>query len=191
MPNARVWSLVLIVGVMMGGQAFAQAAQSACTTPPVNLRVADTFRPLLADLFDRSATLQRQCLVLADAPDVEVFITSPLRLTGHCRARATFVRTRAGGLRVFVEIPGGMDFPELLAHELEHVLEQIEGVDLSQLARVRQAGVRQVGDNSYETDRANAAGRAAARELAEDRRSLRIPAPAVAAHRAIADLSID
>jgi hypothetical protein len=120
----------------------------------------------VSDLFSRSQTLQRQCRALTDAAYVQIDLVSPLRLLGHCRARATFERSDSGVLRVLMEIPLGVDFPELLAHELEHVLEQIEGVDLSEMARTRHTGVQEVGENVFETARAKAAGRAAAWEVA-------------------------
>jgi hypothetical protein len=54
-------------------------------------------------------------------------------------------------------------YVEYLAHELEHVLEQIEGVDLVRLKRQRVDGVAHVGGQD-ETARARSVGRAVARE---------------------------
>ena len=54
--------------------------------------------------------------------------------------------------------------PELLAHEIEHVLEQIDGVNLRALASTGVQGVRRIGD-AYETSRAIAIGRLVADEV--------------------------
>jgi hypothetical protein len=157
---------VLVLVLVSRTSAAGQGAPQRCDVLPANLQVADMYRPLVLDLFARSAPRERQCLTLAAATHVQVVLVSPVRLFGHCRARATFLRDSSGQLRVLIEVPGGIDYPELLAHELEHVLEQIEGLDLPEMARLRRTGVRQVGAEVYETARAQGAGRKAARELA-------------------------
>jgi hypothetical protein len=55
---------------------------------------------------------------------------------------------------------------EIIAHELEHVLEQLDGVDLHQATgHVRRVGdFRAWGEHAYETERARQVGRSAARE---------------------------
>ena len=58
-----------------------------------------------------------------------------------------------------------MDITELLPHELEHVLEQVEGIDLPALAKRRASGVQEVGRGVYETERARGAGLMALREV--------------------------
>ena len=60
------------------------------------------------------------------------------------------------------------DHAELLAHEFEHVLEQIEGLDLRRMARER---IRRLRDAYavFETDRAQAAGRIVGQRRAEQR----------------------
>ena len=53
----------------------------------------------------------------------------------------------------------------MLAHEFEHILEQIEGLDLPTLSRVKGSGVREVEYAVFETERAQAAGEAVAAEV--------------------------
>jgi hypothetical protein len=43
---------------------------------------------------------------------------------------------------------------ELLAHELEHIIEQLDGIDLAAKAAVARSGVRECVDGSFETSRA-------------------------------------
>jgi hypothetical protein len=53
---------------------------------------------------------------------------------------------------------------EQIAHELEHVLEAVDGTDLPRLSRQRVDGVIDLG-GSYETARAQSVGRIVAREV--------------------------
>jgi hypothetical protein len=80
------------------------------------------------------------------------------------RARATIQRFTTGLLRVRIEIPAGTDFLELVVHEFEHVIEQLEGVDMQRLSRVSGSGVSRL-HGGYESARAQAAGRAADAEV--------------------------
>jgi hypothetical protein len=51
-----------------------------------------------------------------------------------------------------VELPCVVDLTELLPHELEHVLEQVEGLDLPALAKDGSSGVQELSRGVYETD---------------------------------------
>ena len=53
----------------------------------------------------------------------------------------------------------------MLAHELEHVIEQIDGTKLHELAGKQRSGVTRFADGAFETVRAERAGRAAIREV--------------------------
>lgn len=53
----------------------------------------------------------------------------------------------------------------MLAHEFEHVLEQIEGVRLADEADLPGTGVQRVSGGAFETARARAAGKAAEAEV--------------------------
>jgi hypothetical protein len=55
------------------------------------------------------------------------------------------------------------EYAELLGHEFEHIVEQIDRVDVAALARDGIEASR-IGDNTFETRRAARAGRAIARE---------------------------
>ena len=55
-------------------------------------------------------------------------------------------------------------YVEYIAHELEHVLEAVDGTDLPRLSRQRVDGVINLG-GSYETARAQSVGRLVAREV--------------------------
>ena len=55
--------------------------------------------------------------------------------------------------------------PEYLAHEIEHVLEQIDGVNLRWAFEQRLDGVRLTAAEHFETTRAVAVGRTVADEV--------------------------
>jgi hypothetical protein len=83
--------------------------------------------------------------------------TSITRVDGELRAAA--VRVNAGD---------GLAVVELVAHEFEHILEQLDGVVLS--AWAGRSGVYRVGgdatDGPFETERARQIGRRVAGEFA-------------------------
>jgi hypothetical protein len=164
MTRTLIALLVLTCTLALPSPSSAQTAD--CAVLPANLVVPAMYRQRVEDLIERSSTLHRQCLAIARAAETIVTVSVGHWTPGDCRARTVFSRERQGRLRARVEIPVSADFAELLAHELEHVVEQIERVDLRQLAQTRRSGVRLVGRNTFETDRAFDAGMAAAGELA-------------------------
>jgi hypothetical protein len=85
--------------------------------------------------------------------------SEPLRQRG---ALTRFARS-AAGLHASVIINLGAELVNALAHELEHVIEQIEGLDLKELVDVKGSGVTWQ-DPGYETRRAIAAGEQVMRE---------------------------
>ena len=69
-----------------------------------------------------------------------------------------------GALQVDTRLYTVRDVIEVIAHELEHVCEQIEGVDVRALSHQRNSGVYAVGSRHFETRRAVLIGRQVARE---------------------------
>ena len=63
-----------------------------------------------------------------------------------------------------MRVPPGRALIEMIGHEFEHVVEQIEGLDLRALARKRGSGVWELDVQVFETDRAQHAGRVVAAE---------------------------
>ena len=66
-----------------------------------------------------------------------------------------------------MSIPPVDDHVELIAHELEHVIEQLDDIDLRTLAKVPSSGVKRCEgrEEAYETVRAIRAGRAVSDEV--------------------------
>ena len=97
---------------------------------------------------------RRQCLRLAAAPHLAVVVRMMHPLTGGPRARTQISRADRNRLIASVEINPLGDFMELLAHELEHIIEQLDGIDLAAKAAVAHSGVRTCNDGTFETSRA-------------------------------------
>ena len=138
-----------------------------CYELPANIRTTTELQKLIAPLLARSPTLRAQCAKIAAAERTWVSVTlSVAQLPGQARARSTARRSLSGVLMVDIEIPAAsQDFGELLAHELEHVTEFIERVDFKALADARDSGVLQCTGGSFESARAQQAGRSAAAEI--------------------------
>lgn len=167
MPQTSRAVLVILILAAAARVARADDAHglAPCTMLPPNIDVPGPSREAVRRLLDESPTLQRQCAAIAAATPVHVTIRAVPTARLDCRARSELAWSASGHLDVIVEVPIGRDFPELVAHELEHVLEQIEGVDLAALARRRDSGVVRRADGSYETRRAHLAGLLAAMEV--------------------------
>jgi hypothetical protein len=129
-----------------------------------NLVAPSIIVPLLEKMWQRSVSFRRKCVRLGDYQEVMVTIQLAGEVPGTTGARMRANRRRHRLMATIeIDLRKPALFAEHLAHELEHVLEQIDGVDLPRLASQRVAGV--IGDEGwYETARAMAVGRAAARE---------------------------
>jgi hypothetical protein len=117
-------------------------------------------------MLQRSATFRRQCARIAQTPRLWIGITT-LHLHGSetTRARGRLQVTRDGVLFATLEIRPLDDQSELIAHELEHVIEQLDGVPLHARASLRATGVHAREDGAFETVRAVRVGLAVAREV--------------------------
>jgi hypothetical protein len=133
---------------------------------PGNLLLPEIMRPLAEAMWRGSPTFRRQCARLAQSVAVTVNMELDPRAR-HGRHAITRVSRHGPGLIAVVQLE--LRRPELyvesIAHELEHVLEQMDGLDLPRLAHQRLNGVVSNGDE-YETARAHAVGRAVVREMA-------------------------
>jgi hypothetical protein len=166
--DRRVALVVLLVVVSVWSSiVLAQDPQPACTRLPPNIEVGDFLKPVVAMLLKKSPTFRHQCGVIATTRRVRVILVAvPSRQEASApRAKATITRYSYGLLRAEIDMPMTADHSELIPHEFEHILEQIEGVDLVALARDGDDHVVAISDGMFETRRARAAGRLAAQEV--------------------------
>ena len=126
---------------------------TSTTGVPENLDVPSMYRTTVASMLERSAMFRRQCARLAAASHLSVAVRMMHPLTGGPRARTQISREEGSRLLALVEINPAGDFTELLAHELEHVIEQLDGIDLAAKAAMSNSGVRTCSEG-FETNRA-------------------------------------
>jgi hypothetical protein len=138
---------------------------------PANFSVHAFYLPLVQSMLRQSPTFRRQCLRIASAGRLTVVLQSdPPRHDCRVRAWTRILRAPHGRLLAIVQVGEPGRAVELIAHELEHVIEQLDGIDLRSKARLASTGVRacDCGDSgAFETDRASSIGLNVAREIRE------------------------
>jgi hypothetical protein len=140
---------------------------------PDTIHVADDLRRPIDTMLRRSATFRSQCRQIARAPQLYVRVRLDSRIADKpYRARTTICRLWSGGIVGAIDIAAFGDPTEWLAHEFEHLNEQLEGLELRDLARRRQ-GAWQSTDEMFETERAIRMGRTVMDEV---RRGTRVAA---------------
>ena len=162
----RSWTLVLVLAAALMRPGLVAAQEPPAPPLPPNIEYGPALDPTLRHLVQKSSTFAQQCARIAAAPHVRiaiVVVAAPRESLGP-RARSYITRHAFGALRVLVEIPMTVEHVELIGHEFEHIIEQIEGLDLPGLARAGRDGVVEIADGVYETARARAAGLAVANE---------------------------
>ena len=179
--NVRRWcaALVVVGGVaVVPRTARAQQPNVCVAAIPANVE-AGVFAQEMIALLRRSDTFRSQCARLADAPRVRVTLAIVFTLNGG-RAQTAIHRFDSGAIRADVEVLFGENYRELLAHEFEHILEQIEGVDLRHEAAQGRAWLLPGG--AFETRRAYLTG-VQVRTESEPLRARAAAAPSVHATR--------
>lgn len=153
---------LLLSGVYPSAQATHQCVRSSVAA---NIELRRDLDRVLTDLYNRSPAFKAQCDRLAAAQHLRVVVRLNPSLPSSCRA-LTRIWRRGREIRADVHVPPGNALVELLAHEFEHLLEQVEGLNLRKLARTRGSGVREIDRELFESDRAIKAGRLVAEEAA-------------------------
>jgi hypothetical protein len=157
----------LIFGIVTLALSTATAtvsAQEGAQGPPSNLK-AGRFQSVVDGMWRDSATFRQQCLRLGAQGGLIVTVTADWpRPEASSRAKTTIMRK---GRRMFADIvlQSPYDRIELIAHEIEHVIEQLDGVKL----RTTECEGSRNPPGVYESCRAVEAGRRVAREVEEAR----------------------
>jgi hypothetical protein len=170
----RRLSALAVVLVLCASRAAAQQVPDVrpCETAlPANIE-GGVLQQQALDLLQRSATFRQQCRLIAASRILRVTLAVGRDMEDRARAQTVMHRYQAGAIRAEVTLGFSEDFLELLAHEFEHILEQVDHVDLRGLAGVRGSGVHQVESDLFETERAQRVGRMVAAEV-RDRRERR------------------
>src|SRR5262249_4058497 len=133
--------------------------------PPANLQVDPALKLVVERMWQASPTFRRQCRRLAAEHDLQARGSPgdpPIR---GASADARTPLTVQGNLPVaaHVYLKPSSKPAELIAHELEHILEQLDRVDLA--AQSGNGAVWKSDRGSFETRRAIETGRRVAREI--------------------------
>ena len=140
-------------------------ARLAPQSRKASVEVDGKLQGLVDDLLRRSPAFRRQWQRLLRVPRLSVRIE--LVHAHHVRDAhaATVVSTLPDGSRLaVVAIPGGLRLAELVAHEVEHILERVDGARVASQHALGDASVRRTS-GTYETARAVLVGRMVAAEL--------------------------
>jgi hypothetical protein len=157
--------MYLIVAIVAAGH-LTQPAQP----PPPNIAVASIYHTTLATMLQYSPTFRRQFRRIANSPQLRVAIKPALLAGMPGEGAITRIVRRAASVEASVELSTVGDPVLLIAHEFEHILEQLDEVDLASMAARPATGVRTVpGSDHFETDRAIAAGRQVRAEVKRGR----------------------
>jgi hypothetical protein len=144
---------------------------------PGSIQLPRELHTRVETMLQRSPTFRAQCRQLAAAPALYVRVVLDPHIDGEYRARSTISRLHSGAIVAMIFIGRSNDPTEWLGHEFEHVIEQIDGLRLPELAR-RQKRVWRSAPGMFETERAMLVGR---KILEETRGASRIvthiPAP--------------
>ena len=141
------------------------------TELPGNINVLTFHRELVARMLQTSPTFKRQCARIGKAmSSLSVELReAPTGATNGARAQTIINHRRDGRAQaqVFLSTDHRAASVELIAHEFEHILEYLDGVDYGRGERTGQ--VRGSISGALETRRAIAVGRQVAREARVDR----------------------
>jgi hypothetical protein len=118
-------------------------------------------------MLECSPTFRLQYQRILETP--HVIVTARVQPTGlgsvSFRARSTIRRYASGLLIVTMDIAPGSNQVQWIAHEFEHVLEQLDGIDVHEQASRGLGGSWYSGDHAVETLRAVRAGRQVQQEV--------------------------
>jgi hypothetical protein len=144
----------------------AEAIPRQLAAPP-NLVVSPVYRPLVESMLRDSPTFRRQCMRIAGEPALTVRLVIAVSRLSSVRAITRLTRNAEGHLSAVVGLAFSRDMKELIAHEFEHIIEQLDGVDLAARVALRDTGVTSVGHaaDMFETTRAKRVGLRVVSEL--------------------------
>ena len=147
-----------IVLVTVCGSAIGAEQECRRSFLPANVHLVHDIGRSIQRIYERAPSFRAQCERIAAAQELRVTVRIDALIPGRCRA-FTVVRRSGRKIVADVHLPPSSDHAELLAHEFEHIIEQIEGRDLRKLARLKGSGVYELEYAVFETDRAQLAGR--------------------------------
>ena len=192
--TSRVFAMMVLIvlgasrspaqgGALSSAETAPCAAHGAVVRLPETIQVADDLRRPVDSMLRKSTAFRSQCRQIARVPQLYARVRIDARLADKpYRARTTIHRLPSGAIVADIDITPVGDPTEWLAHEFEHLIEQIDGLELSELARRRQGAWHSI-DDMFEPDRAIRMGRTVLDQVRGGARaSIQVPASPVAAN---------
>lgn len=163
---ARLATIATCACAVLGMSARCQAGDDMAPDRPwpwpCRLMVIGELRASAELAWEHSPTFREQCRKLAAAG--ATLIVEPATPRELWRATTEIRKTQDGFTFARARVRPAKNAPELIAHELEHVIEFTDGVRLLMEAKAGRSGVS-LSAGSYETRRAIEAGRRVAQEV--------------------------
>jgi hypothetical protein len=170
------WCLaLLIVGLVALDERQAASIVGGAERPelPRNIVVPHSLTGLAVEMLEGSRTFRRQCERLGMHRQLHVRITLDLetRWSGRrvCDAKGKITRYQFGRVEADVRLLTVRNVESLIAHELEHVREYVEGVNFLATSIQHPRRVWLTPEGHYETTRAIDVGDQVADELSRHR----------------------
>lgn len=139
---------------------------------PANISAPKMIETVIKEMLIVSPTFRKQCQKIARLPRLRIRIVLISNLAGKFYRALSYVKKHDDGL---VSVKIKIFFPdnpvEIIGHEFEHIVEQIEDINLHALASSKSIDVQRHRDGTFETDRAMAAGRRVLKEYQYNGRS--------------------
>ena len=147
-----------------GGVPSSSVCDAASPALPPTIVVERGLEPVVRWTLEHSPTFRQQCRILEASPALTATVRVTTRRAGSTERAVSTVRRRPSGrIDAAIEIRHAENLTELLGHEFEHVIEQLDGIDLRTLESAGEA--RRLEGGAFETRRAIAAGQRVSGEV--------------------------
>ena len=169
------WVVSVVICFIVVDGVLRASSSLAGATLPSNLTAVAFFQTDLERIWLSSPTFRRQCRRLASAPHLRVnlLLEDLARRPSSYHARAAMRRQKGVLVSVDIHIARLHDPVELIAHEIEHVVEQLDEIDLEVHAGSGNVWKRE--DGAFETRRAVEVGRRVAHDVSHAAQATRPP----------------
>jgi hypothetical protein len=146
---------------------FGTSTSNVPTGFPTNIVVQAGLRAAVAQLWEGSPTFRAQCQKIGEHKRyrVAMVIEPSLSVSRSWRAQCVLRSYSSGFVTARMMVPPSRQLAELIPHELEHVIEHIDGINVQHEARRHGTGAYDTGGGRVETTRAVRVGRQARQEL--------------------------
>ena len=157
--------LLAIVCLALGNGVLRASSSQAGAELPSNLTASAVFQPTVERMWRSSPTFRRQSQRLSAAPQLHVNLQLEelARRPSSYHARTAMRHQNGVLVSADIRLTRAGDPVELIAHEIEHVIEQLDRVDLQ--AHAGSGTVWKRDDGAFETRRAIVVGKRVAGEV--------------------------